>query len=94
MRGSQFLGSAIVFEAENMKKNLGFRHSDKDPEVPDYLSKEELLSASKDCLSWNMIETDTQKIYEIIHELKVNAPFFNQDLDLFILIILIKFLPA
>ena len=66
-----------------MKKKLGFRHSDQDPEVPDYLSKEELLSASKDCLSWNMIETDTQKIYEIILELKdrnlFESDFKNDD---------------
>lgn len=63
-----------------MEKKLGFRHSSPHPFVPDYLSKEELLSASKDCLSWNDIETDTQKIQQIINELK-DRNLFKTDFD-------------
>ena len=55
---------------KSSKKKLGFRRSSQDPQVPDYLSGEALLSASKDCLSFAIIETDRLKLEKILNDLK------------------------
>ena len=47
-------------------KTLGFRYG---LFPPDYISKEELLAASRDCLSHQIIETDRTKLLRILSKL-------------------------
>ena len=54
-----------------MKKNtkeLSFRQLYSDS-LPDYISKEELLKASRDCLSYQIIETDPEKLLSVLSKL-------------------------
>ena len=54
-----------------MKKNakeLSFRQLYSDS-LPDYISKEELLEASRDCLSYQIIETDPEKLLSVLSKL-------------------------
>ena len=54
-----------------MKKNtkeLGFKYTGSDAR-PDYISKEELLEASRDCLSHQIIETDREKLLSVLSKL-------------------------
>ena len=37
--------------------------------LPDYISKEELLEASRDCLSYQIIETDPEKLLSVLSKL-------------------------
>ena len=43
-------------------KILDFWGSGQEPEVPDYITKEELIAASQDCSPYKIIETDREKI--------------------------------
>ena len=43
-------------------KILDFWGSGQEPEVPDYITKEELIAASQDCLPYKIIETDGEEI--------------------------------
>jgi hypothetical protein len=54
-----------------MKKNakkLSFRQLYSDS-LPDYISKEQLLEASRDCLSYQIIETDPEKLLSVLSKL-------------------------
>ena len=55
-----------------MKKNakeLSFRQLYSDSLPGDYISKEELLKASRDCLSYQIIETDPEKLLSVLSKL-------------------------
>jgi len=49
-------------------KELGFRYSGTDANT-DYISNRELYEASKDCLSYQIIETDRKKLLSVLSKL-------------------------
>ena len=53
-------------------KELGFRYTGSDA-LPDYISSEELLELSRDCLSHQIIETDREKLLSVLSKLDAHG---------------------